>query len=91
VVSSKEEYLERSLGEFRRLIQTAAAECDGGFVFLDEFYRVDREDQPLVLGYMHRLVKDTGLWLKVGSVRYWTTPYPAGIRLRECSRHRTPM
>jgi hypothetical protein len=78
VISSKEEYLERSLGEFRRLIQTAAAECDGGFVFLDEFYRVDRKDQPLVLGYMHRLVKDTGLWLKVGSVRYWTTPYRGG-------------
>ena len=78
VINSKEEYLERSLGEFRKLIKTAAAECDGGFVFLDEFYRVDRKDQPLVLGYMHRLVKDTGLWLKVGSVRYWTTPYRGG-------------
>jgi len=78
VISSKEEYLERSLGEFRSLVIAAAAECDGGFVFLDEFYRVDRKDQPLVLGYMHRLVKDTGLWLKVGSVRYWTTPYRGG-------------
>jgi hypothetical protein len=78
VVSSKEEYLERSLGEFRSLIQTAASARDGGFVCLDEFYRVDRDDQPLVLGYMHRLVKDTGLWLKVGSVRYWTTPYRGG-------------
>ena len=78
VISSKEEYLERSLGEFRSLITTAARETEGGFVFLDEFYRVDRNDQPLVLGYMHRLVKDTGLWLKVGSVRYWTTPYRGG-------------
>jgi ABC-type cobalamin/Fe3+-siderophores transport system ATPase subunit len=78
VVSSKEEYLERSLGEFRVLIKAAADACDGGFVFLDEFYRVERRDQPLVLGYMHRLVKDTGLWLKVGSVRYWTTPYKGG-------------
>jgi hypothetical protein len=78
VVSSKEEYLERSLGEFRALIKRASDDCDGGFVFLDEFYRVERHDQPLVLGYMHRLVKDTGLWLKVGSVRYWTTPYKGG-------------
>jgi energy-coupling factor transporter ATP-binding protein EcfA2 len=78
VVSSKEEYLERSLGEFRSLIHTAASAHDGGFVCLDEFYRVKRDDQPLVLGYMHRLVKDTGLWLKVGSVRYWTTPYRGG-------------
>lgn len=78
VVSSKEEYLERSLGEFRGLVKDAGTDCGGGFVFLDEFYRVDRKDQPLVLGYMHRLVKDTGLWLKVGSVRYWTTPYHGG-------------
>jgi len=78
VVSSKEEYLERSLTEFRALIDAAADMSGGGFVFLDEFYRVERNDQPLVLGYMHRLVKDTGLWLKVGSVRYWTTPYKGG-------------
>ena len=31
-----------------------------------------------MLGYMHRLVKDTGFWLKVGSVRYRTTPYSWG-------------
>lgn len=78
VVSTKEEYLERSLTEFRALTREAADSCGGGFVFLDEFYRVKREDQPLVLGYMHRLVKDTGLWLKIGSVRYWTTPYRGG-------------
>jgi hypothetical protein len=78
VISSKEEYLERSLTEFRGLIEGASDLSDGGFVFLDEFYRVERTDQPLVLGYMHRLVKDTGLWLKVASVRYWTTPYRGG-------------
>jgi energy-coupling factor transporter ATP-binding protein EcfA2 len=78
VTSSKEEYLERSLIEFRKLIVAASKESSGGFVFLDEFYRVRRDDQPLVLGYVHRLVKDTGLWLKVGSVRYWTTPYRGG-------------
>ncbi len=78
VVSSKEEYLERSLTDFRTLIKAASDLSGGGFVFLDEFYRVERKDQPLVLGYMHRLVKDTGLWLKIGSVRYWTTPYKGG-------------
>ncbi len=75
VKSSKEEYLERSLTEFRGLIQ---GEDRGGFVFLDEFYRVKRPDQPMVLGYMHRLTKDTGFWLKIASVRYWTTPYKGG-------------
>lgn len=76
VVSSKEEYLERSLTDFRGLISGDAKR--GGFVFLDEFYRVKRPDQPRVLGYMHRLTKDTGLWLKIASVRYWTTPYKGG-------------
>jgi len=77
VISSKEEYLERSLTEFRVLI-TDSDSHKGGFVFLDEFYRVKRPDQPRVLGYMHRLTKDTGLWLKIASVRYWTTPYKGG-------------
>jgi energy-coupling factor transporter ATP-binding protein EcfA2 len=78
IESSKEEYLERSLVDVRALLRSAAQFCEGGFVFLDEFYRVDRADQPRVLGYLHRLVKDTGFWLKVGSVRYWTTPYSGG-------------
>ncbi len=78
IQSSKEEYLERSLTDFRAILIGASREIGGGFVFLDEFYRVNRADQPLVLGYMHRLVKDTDFWLKVGSVRYWTTPYSGG-------------
>lgn len=78
VISSKEEYLERSLDETRHLLKNGLEHIDGGFVFLDEFYRVDRADQPRVLGYMHRLVKDTGMWLKIASVRYWTTPYKGG-------------
>lgn len=78
VVSSKEEYLERSLDETRRLIAKGLEHVRGGFVFLDEFYRVERPDQPRVLGYMHRLLKDTGLWLKIASVRYRTTPYRGG-------------
>lgn len=78
VVSSKEEYLERSLDETRRLLKDGLKNINGGFVFLDEFYRVEPADQPRVLGYMHRLLKDTGLWLKIASVRYWTTPYKGG-------------
>jgi energy-coupling factor transporter ATP-binding protein EcfA2 len=88
IESSKEEYLERSLTNFRELLRDAAKLCAGGFVFLDDFYRVERHDQPLVLGYLHRLVKDTGFWLKVGSIRYWTTTYrggspPRGIQLHQ--------
>jgi energy-coupling factor transporter ATP-binding protein EcfA2 len=78
VESTKEEYLERSLVDFRRLLIEASEYCGGGFVFLDDLYLLAKHDQPLVLGYMHRLLKDTGLWLKVGSIRYSTVTYRAG-------------
>jgi hypothetical protein len=80
IISSKQEYLERSLDESRALIRSSLRDVRGGFVFLDEFYRVERQDQPKVLGYMHRLLKDTGLWLKIASVRYRTTPYQGGTK-----------
>jgi hypothetical protein len=60
VESSKEEYLERALVDFRRLLMQAADLCHGGFVFVDDLYLIKRDDQPLVLGYLHRLLKDSG-------------------------------
>jgi hypothetical protein len=80
VESSKEEYLERALVDFRRLLMQAADLCHGGFVFVDDLYLIKRDDQPLVLGYLHRLLKDSGFWLKIGSIRYLTTTYRAGDR-----------
>jgi hypothetical protein len=87
VESSKSEYLERLLIDLRELLAEASEHCGGGFVFMDDFYHMRKSDQPLVLGYMHRLVKDTGLWLKIGSIRYSTVPYqftdrPKGIQTR---------
>jgi energy-coupling factor transporter ATP-binding protein EcfA2 len=78
VEGSKEQYLERALLGFRALLTRASLLVDGGFVFIDDLYQLRRADQPLVLGYMHRLVKDTGLWLKVGSIRYSTVTYRPG-------------
>ena len=31
-----------------------------------------------IAGYFHRVVKDTGVWLKIGSIRYWTKLYAGG-------------
>jgi hypothetical protein len=80
VESTKEEYLERALVDFRRLLRQAAELCHGGFVFVDDLYLIQRDDHPLVLGYLHRLLKDSGFWLKIGSIRYLTTTYRAGDR-----------
>jgi hypothetical protein len=58
-----------------------------GFVFVDDLYLIGGPDQPRVLGYLHRLLKDTGLWLKIGSIRHATNNYlstdpPVGMQLR---------
>lgn len=78
VVGSKDEYLERSLIDFKRLLTAAAILTRGGFIFIDDLYQITRADQSLVVGYMHRLVKDTNLWLKMGSIRYSTEAYKDG-------------
>jgi hypothetical protein len=85
VESRKDEFLERVLPDLRDLVRAASKRCGGGFVFLDDVYHLNRDDQPRVLGYLHRLVKDTGLWLKIGTIRYLSTTYttrpaPRGIQ-----------
>jgi energy-coupling factor transporter ATP-binding protein EcfA2 len=87
VVTSKGEYLERSLVDFRRVLKEAAEIANGGFVFVDDLYLIARSDQPRVLGYLHRLLKDTGFWLKIGSIRVATNNYvssdpPVGMQTR---------
>src|SRR5882724_1810961 len=72
VDGTKEEYLERALTGYRELITRTSEMVGGGFVFVDDLYQIQREDQPEVLGYFHRLIKDTGLWLRIGSIRYST-------------------
>lgn len=78
VDGTKEEYLERALTGYRDLIIRTSKTVGGGFIFVDDLYQIKREDQPQVLGYLHRLVKDTGLWLKIGSIRYSTVTFKPG-------------
>jgi len=78
VEGSKEQYLERALTGYRQLLTRASRATGGGFIFVDDLYQIGRQSQPLVLGYLHRLVKDTDLWLKVGSIRYSTVTYRPG-------------
>jgi hypothetical protein len=95
VDGTKEEYLERALTGYRELITKTANEVGGGFVFVDDLYQIKREDQPQVLGYLHRLVKDTGLWLKIGSIRYSTITFKPGNPPRGMQRghdaHEVPL
>lgn len=78
IEGTKEQYLERALTEFRDLLGRASERSAGGFIFVDDLYQLKRSDQPLVVGYLHRLVKDTDLWLKIGSIRYSTVTFKPG-------------
>ncbi|MCV7066018.1 hypothetical protein H7H51_10325 [Mycolicibacterium farcinogenes] len=49
-----------------------------GLIVLDDFYHLRQEDQPGIAGYFHRAVKDTGVWLKFGSITLWTKLYRGG-------------
>jgi hypothetical protein len=49
-----------------------------GFLMLDDLYHIPRANQPDVLDYVHRLLKGTGLWLKVGTIRHRSRWYRHG-------------
>lgn len=78
VAGTKDEYLERSLVDLRRVLLEVSNMLGGGIIFIDDLYQIRRADQALVIGYMHRLVKDTNIWLKIGSIRYSTEPFIDG-------------
>ena len=56
-------------------MQRATSIAPDAFVILDDFYRLAEADQARIAGYFHRVVKDTGVWLKLGSILYWTRLY----------------
>jgi hypothetical protein len=76
--TKKGDHLEKALPVYRSLIQRVTAKYPDAYVIIDDLYRLPAEDQPKVLGYIHRTVKDTGTWIKVGSIRYWTKLYAGG-------------
>lgn len=76
--TTKAEHLERAVSTYRDLMLAATAVAPDGFIILDDFYRLAESDQARIAGYFHRVVKDTGVWLKIGSIRYWTKLYAGG-------------
>jgi len=80
VVSSKGEFLERALPDFKGLLTRSAQLTNGGVILVDDVYHLNPADQPQVLGCLHRLTKDSGYWLKIGSIRYLTQTYTTDQR-----------
>jgi hypothetical protein len=71
----KLEYLERHLRDFKEALVAALQRNPQprGTVIVDDFYLIHPSVQPDVIDYLHRLVRGTDLYLKIGTVRYRTT------------------
>ncbi|MGH8428435.1 MAG: hypothetical protein ACRES7_10725, partial [Gammaproteobacteria bacterium] len=45
------------------------------YLQIDDFYHLNRVDQPLVMDYIHRLCKDLPLYFKIATLKHATTLY----------------
>jgi hypothetical protein len=64
-------HLKKSLKEFFRL----RPQIKAIYLHIDDFYHLLREDQPLVMDYIHRMCKDLPLYFKVATLRHVSTLY----------------
>jgi len=77
---SKQDYLRDLTPEISAVLEEGARANgrDDLFVILDDFYFITKEQQPLVLDYLHSMTKRSNVWLKIGSVRSRTHTYSEG-------------
>lgn len=73
--ATKSEHLERAVSTYRDLMNAAGSIAPDAYIVLDDFYRLPEDVQPDIAGYFHRVVKDTSVWLKLGSIPFWTRLY----------------
>ncbi len=66
--------LERHLVDYKKSLtsELKRQKKDCVFVLIDDFYLIKKERQPDVIDYLHRLVRGTDLYLKIGTVRHRT-------------------
>jgi len=75
----------RLIPRIQRLVQRYVEAADAPFfIFLDDYYYVQRGEQTLLLDMLHGCVRDTNVWLKVASIRHLTrwfqTDPPVGLQ-----------
>lgn len=82
--------LERHLKDYKEVLAAPRPAANAGFacVVIDDFYLLSPESQPDVLDYLHRLLRDTDLYMKVATVRHRTTlvrnhPQTVGVEIAQ--------
>ena len=83
---STSDFLQRKLLDYQNLFNQLErlSGCES-FLFLDDFYHINRQQQPYLLDYFHRIAKGCKLWIKVGTIKhrsnwYLHTPQPIGLK-----------
>ncbi|HLP69936.1 MAG TPA: hypothetical protein VK181_20680 [Rhizobium sp.] len=86
----KLEALERLLADHKDAIirQLDELHCHHASLLLDDFYLLPRNWQADIIDYIHRLVRDTDLYLKVATIRHRTSlsrnhPQTIGVELSQ--------
>lgn len=85
--SNKKDFLHRHILEYQSIFRDMVRLSGGdSFLFLDDLYYIKRSDQAKVIDYFHRIAKNNGLWLKIGTIRHRTDWYvhgdpPYGMKL----------
>jgi hypothetical protein len=71
----KLDHLERFLSDYKTALseELHASKYDSAFVLVDDFYLIPRSRQPDVIDYLHRLLRGTNFYLKIGTVRHRTS------------------
>jgi len=87
---NKLDTLERHLSDYKNALieELHRSKYESGYVILDDFYLIKKERQPDVIDYMHRLLRGTDYYLKVGTVRHRTNlirneEQTIGVELRQ--------
>ncbi len=86
----KVDVLERHLSDYKKAVSEAirGSSKSRAYVLVDDFYLISRQWHPDVLDYLHRLLRDTELYLKVATIRHRTQllrnhPQTIGVELSQ--------
>ncbi len=80
-IDDKLEALKKSLGDYKRSIDKASEGLGLAAVFLvlDDLYFIFKKVQPDLLDYLHRVCKDTDLFIKIATIRHRSKLYRHGV------------
>jgi len=84
---SKIDFLHRHILDHQSLFRSLGKLSGGdSYLFIDDLYHIRRTDQAKVIDYFHRIAKEHGLWLKIGTIRHRTRWYihgdpPTGMKI----------